>query len=157
MHFLIGLTLLGSALATPVEIAAPAAKDTLRNRAYVLPGESYPTFYDVRLFIDPDFTDYFYGNVSIRILPVYATSQIVLHAMSLQIDSISVYSDVDAGTDLFSNYTLADDDTHFLRINMTRSLTTLQPHTVRISYTAQYAANMFGVYVSTYPDGGNTV
>lgn len=158
MYILISLlSLLGFAAAVPV--TEVQRNDDLREATYVLPTTTYPTFYDVQLFIDPSNVNYFFGNVSIRIIPNVGTNVIVIHAMAMEIDSIEVYSDrdVNLAVDLFSTYTLADDDTHMLRISLSRVIGALEPHVVKINYKAEYAENMFGVYVSTYEEDGETV
>ncbi|XP_053604249.1 aminopeptidase N-like [Plodia interpunctella] len=158
MYILISLlSLLGFAAA--VSVTEVQRNDDLREATYVLPTTTYPTFYDVQLFIDPSNVNYFFGNVSIRIIPNVGTNVIVIHAMAMEIDSIEVYSDrdVNLAVDLFSTYTLADDDTHMLRISLSRVIGALEPHVVKINYKAEYAENMFGVYVSTYEEDGETV
>ncbi|XP_060801844.1 aminopeptidase N [Amyelois transitella] len=156
MYLLICLALLGSVTAVPL---TEIQRNDPREEIYVLPDTTFPTFYDVQLFIDPSNVDYFFGNVSIRIIPNVNTDLITLHAMAMEIDSIEVYSerDVNLATDLFANYTLATDDTHLLRIRLSSSIGALIPHTVKINYVAQYAENMFGVYVSTYEENGQTI
>lgn len=155
MYLLACLTILGTAFGVPL---TSTDDDGSRNLGalYVLPADTIPTFYDVRLFLDPRNTDYFFGNVSIRIMPYVATNRIVMHAMEMNIDSVVVVGDR-SDADLFANYTLASDDTHFLTIMLTTQLQPFQPYTVHISYTSQFALNMFGVYVSTYEQNGVTV
>ncbi|KAJ0178635.1 hypothetical protein K1T71_005410 [Dendrolimus kikuchii] len=99
---------------------------------------------------DPDNVEYFFGNTTIRILAYTNTSVITMHAMELTINNIRVYSERNLDEDLFENYSLATDDTHLLRIRLKRDMVILQPHIVHIDYTAKFAENMFGVYVSTY-------
>ncbi|XP_063377434.1 aminopeptidase N-like [Cydia fagiglandana] len=149
MYLLLGLTLLGGALAIPLSTNTVLRNDDLAAQ-YVLPGETYPTFYDVRLFLNPDNPDYFYGNVSIRILANYETNAIVMQAMETDIDSIRVYRDGYEDEDLFDSFDLATDDTHMLKINLIREISPNQPHVIHIDYVARFAENMFGVYLSTY-------
>lgn len=153
MYLLVCLAILGTALGVP--LTENVASRNL-GELYVLPTTTFPTFYDVRLFLDPGNTDYFFGNVSIRILANTPTDRIVIHAMEMIIDRVTVISDR-SGADLISSFSQAGDDTHFLTILLTEPIQPLVPHTVHINYVAQYAANMFGVYVSTYQEGGNSV
>lgn len=158
MYLLLLVAFIGSSAALPLSIKS--TNEVPRNQElaarYVLPQNTYPTFYDVRLFIDPSYVESFYGNVSIRIIPNVDTDEIVLQAMEMTIDSISVVSDRN-NEELFANYTLATDDTHFLRIRLVREISALQPHNVHINYVSRYAENMFGVYVSTYEENGQRV
>ncbi|XP_050667558.1 aminopeptidase N-like [Leptidea sinapis] len=121
---------------------------------YVLPGESYPTFYDVSLAIDPDYHENFNGSAVIRIIPNQNVQEIVLHAMAMTISRIALFSESNTNLDLFSSYTLVTDDTHFLRIRSNALLLQNQPYSLHIEYTATYAENMFGVYVSTFEQPG---
>ncbi|XP_049870007.1 aminopeptidase N-like [Pectinophora gossypiella] len=155
MYLLLCLALLGPAMGIPLSEVATRNEDL--SAEYVLPGESFPTFYDVQLFLDPGHVESFTGSVSIRVLPVISTSQIVLHAMAMEINNIAVYAE-GSTTDILNNYTLANNDTHLLRINLNTAIQPMVPHIVNINYTGQFAENMFGVYVSTYQDDdGNTV
>lgn len=150
------LALVGSAAAIPLaEVDRAETNEQLALR-YNLPRESIPTHYDVTLYLNPDYTDNFNGSVSIRLTPSFITSQIVLHAMEMTINSISLFSDRDLNVDLFDNFTLATDDTHLLRIYTNQELQTDVFYVLNIDYTGQYADNMFGIYVSTYTneDGG---
>ncbi|KAM3967320.1 aminopeptidase N [Aphomia sociella] len=126
---------------------------------YILPNTSIPTFYDVRLFFDPSNPDYFFGNVTIRIVPTANISEIVIQAMELEINNIEVFSDrdYDAIENLYSNHSLATDDTHILKIKLNTEIGEWQPHVIHINYVGHYAENMFGVYVSTYQESGRTV
>ncbi|XP_048007483.1 aminopeptidase N-like [Leguminivora glycinivorella] len=155
MYLLLGLTLLGGVIAVPF-----TPNTELRNQElaaqYVLPGESFPTFYDVRLFLNPDNPDNFTGLVSIRILANYDTNVIVLHAMETDINSINVYRDGNEDEDLFNNYELATDDTHILKINLNRAISPNEPYVIHIDYVARFAENMFGVYLSTYTNDDGT-
>ncbi|KAG6458903.1 aminopeptidase N [Manduca sexta] len=157
MYSLIFLALIGAAFGVPLSTNEDSTRNQNLAALYVLPQTSYPTFYDVRLFIDPGYTEAFHGNVSIRIIPNINIDQITIHAMAMRIDSIRVVSDVNPNEDLFSDFTLATDDTHLLTIRLTRNITALQPHVIHIDYVAQYADDMFGVYVSTYEENGRTV
>ncbi|XP_045494019.1 aminopeptidase N-like [Colias croceus] len=148
MHSLIFMALLGAAYSVPLN-----QDITAMYGHYRLPGESYPTFYDVRLFIDPDYAHNFNGSVSIRIVPNINTDEIVLHAMEMTINSIQVVAD-GSSTNLYHSFWQATDDTHFLRIKTTAPLVALQPYTIHIDYIAQYAENMFGVYLSTFTQEG---
>ncbi|VVD01646.1 unnamed protein product [Leptidea sinapis] len=135
------------------------AGDPIRTRDasyehYVLPGESYPTFYDVSLVIDPDYHENFNGSAVIRIIPNQNVQEIVLHAMAMTISRIALFSESNTNLDLFSSYTLVTDDTHFLRIRSNALLLQNQPYSLHIEYTATYAENMFGVYVSTFEQPG---
>lgn len=154
MYLLLCWVLLGFVSGNP--ITEVDTTNSIREQ-YVLPGESIPTFYDVRLFLDPSNVDYFTGEVSIRILPTIDTDMIVLHAMEMSINNIEVYSDRDSLTNMFDSYTLAQNDTHFLRIRLNGTISPMQPHTIHINYTGQYAENMFGIYVSTYQSGQQTL
>ncbi|XP_075971880.1 aminopeptidase N-like [Anticarsia gemmatalis] len=158
MYLLPLLTLLGSVVCGPLSTDVKNVADT-RPERYVLPTQTVPTFYDVSLFFDPGNTAFFTGRVSIRILPVATTNEIVLHAMEMTIaqNAINVFTDREPAVNLVQSFTLATDDTHFLRIRLNRELTVLQPATINIEYTGRYAANMFGVYVSTYESFGRQV
>ncbi|XP_073943307.1 aminopeptidase N-like [Choristoneura fumiferana] len=155
MYLLLALALLGAVSANPLTNEAAVLNDAL-SAQYVLPGESFPTFYDVRLFLNPDNEDFFYGNVSIRVLANVNTSQLVFHAMEIDIDDISVFSDANPEEDLFLSYEQAGDDTHLLRINLIREISPNQPHIIHIDYVARFAENMFGVYLSTYTEDDGT-
>ncbi|CAG4917258.1 unnamed protein product [Colias eurytheme] len=148
MYSLIFLALLSAAYSVPLN-----QDITSMYGHYRLPGESYPTFYDVRLFIDPDYAHNFNGSVSIRIVPNINTDEIVLHAMEMTLNSIQVVAD-GSSTNLYHSFWQATDDTHFLRIKTTTPLVALQPYTIHIDYIAQYAENMFGVYLSTFTQEG---
>lgn len=152
MYSLIILLFLGTALAIPLNSVNEDA--STRYGHYRLPGESHPTLYDVSLIIDPGKTDTFYGNVSIRIIPNVNTQEIVMHAMEMTIRSIQMNTEINPNVDLFSNYTLATDDTHFLRITATEQLEALRLIVVNIDFESKYADNMFGLYVSTYEQPG---
>lgn len=163
MYLLTLLTVIGAACAVP--LAAPltevlsAPTEQERAAAYVLPRDTIPTFYDVRLILDPDNEAYFTGAADIRILPLINTNHIVLHAMEMVINAadIEVFSERAPTVNLYQSHTLATDDTHLFRINLNQNMTVLQPHTIRIKhYVGQYALNMFGVYVSTYTTGSTT-
>ncbi|CAK1546283.1 unnamed protein product [Leptosia nina] len=149
MYSLFLLTLLGTALAVPLNTNTSA-----QYGHYRLPGESHPTLYDVRLIIDPGKTDTFNGTVTIRIIPDINTQEIVLQAMEMTIESVEVFTEVNPTVDIFDSFTLATDDTHFLRLRMTQQLVALQPITVNIVYVSKYAENMFGLYVSTFQQPG---
>ncbi|KPJ03370.1 Aminopeptidase N [Papilio xuthus] len=153
MYLLLLVSLLGSALCVPLD----TDNDVTRNanyEHYLLPGESYPTFYDVRLFLNPDVTDNFRGEVTIRIVPRRTTNQIVLQAMEMQIDSIRLTRSDSLQQNLFLNFVQATDDTHFLTINSNTPLVMGLTYIVDISYTSRFAENMFGVYISTYEEPG---
>ncbi|XP_041970230.1 aminopeptidase N-like [Aricia agestis] len=149
----LALALVGSGFAGPLISPEPRVSE----EAYVLPGESFPTFYDVRLFIDPGYVQSFRGDVSIRILPNRNTDQIVLHAMAMTIDSVFIHTESNENVNLLNSWTLDESDTHFLTIRTNVQLNTLQPYIVKIEYTGQYAENMFGIYVSTYEESGQTI
>lgn len=155
MYLLLALALLGAVSANPLTNEAAVLNDAL-SAQYVLPGESFPTFYDVRLFLNPDNEAFFYGNVSIRVLANVNTNQLVFHAMEIDIDSISVFSDGNSEEDLLLSYEQASDDTHLLRINLIREISPNQPHIIHIDYVAHFAENMFGVYLSTYTEEDGT-
>nr|AAD31184.1 aminopeptidase N 2 [Lymantria dispar] len=159
MYLLPLLTLLGSAFCVPLNTEIQSTTRDDRAQQYVLPPDTIPTFYDVTLFLDPGNPDYFNGSVSIRILPISITNEIVLHAMEMEIeeDAIQVFTDREPNVNLFESFTLANNDTHFLRIRLNTQLTVMQPVTVTISYTAHFAENMFGVYLSTYEELGSSV
>nr|AAX39864.1 aminopeptidase N2 [Trichoplusia ni] len=148
MYLLALLTVIGSALALPV--IENNEKNTVLESLYVLPRETIPLFYDVSLILDPDNEAYFNGTVAIRILPYVSTSQIVIHAMELEIKTVGVYSDRTPANDIYLDHEQSTDDTHLLRINLKSPLPVLQPHTINIKYSGKYAPNMFGIYVSTY-------
>ncbi|XP_026755770.2 aminopeptidase N-like [Galleria mellonella] len=145
------------AAANGVPIANEDARIDISN-PYALPGTSIPTFYDVRLFFDPNNEEYFFGNVTIRVIPTENINEIVLQAMELEIDSIEVFADTDFSqqTNLFANYTYSN-ETHLLRIGLDTDIGAHQPHEININYVGHYADNMFGVYLSTYEDNGRTV
>ncbi|XP_046963149.1 aminopeptidase N-like [Vanessa cardui] len=152
MLSLILLSLVGSALSVPV------TNDVTRNfESYRLSNESFPTFYDVRLFFDPRNVVNFTGDVSIRLFTHVPTDEIVLHAMAMQIKTVEIHAASNEAENLMRSYTLATDDTHFLRIETTQMLLPLQPYILKIEYVGTYADNMFGVYVSTYQYSGQTV
>ncbi|XP_028036144.1 aminopeptidase N-like [Bombyx mandarina] len=157
MYLLLITALLGSAYSFPTSTLNNVTRNTDLASQYVLPGESFPTFYDVSLFIDPANTVSFNGKVSIRIIPRIATNVIVVQAMEMTIRSISVFTDRNSNENLFASFTLATDDTHFLRISTRTQLLPDQPYIVNIDYESKYAPNMFGVYVSTYQQNGRTV
>ncbi|XP_050343242.1 aminopeptidase N-like [Nymphalis io] len=153
MFLLILLSLVGSALSTPV-----TTNDVTANyESYRLPNQSFPTFYDVRLFFDPRNVINFTGDVSIRIFPYVPSTEIVLHAMAMEIKSVQLFALSNENINLLKNYSLASDDTHFLRIESNQELVPLQPYVLNIEYVGTYADNMFGVYVSTYQYSGQTV
>ncbi|CAH0407481.1 unnamed protein product [Chilo suppressalis] len=154
MYFILLAALLGSA-ATSVLRQGDTTNEEYAAR-YNLPRETTPTFYDVTLYFDPDNEAYFYGNVSIRIVPNRETSEIVLHATDITVDDIEVLTTVNnvANTNIYNDHSLATDDTHFLRINVSQPLLTGQVYIVNINYIGQYATNMFGVYISTYVENG---
>lgn len=163
MYLLALLTVIGAACAVP--LAAPstellnALSEQEKAAAYVLPRDTIPTFYDVRLTLNPDNEAYFTGAVDIRILPMVYTDHIILHAMEMVINAadIEVYSERAPTVNLFQSHTLANNDTHLFRINLNQNMTVQQPHTIRIKhYVGQYALNMFGIYVSTYTTGATT-
>ncbi|CAH0605709.1 unnamed protein product [Chrysodeixis includens] len=148
MYLLALLVIAGSAIALPV--IENNDRDMALESLYVLPKDVTPTFYDVSLIMDPDNEAYFNGTVSIRVLPIVSTSQIVLHAMELEIFSIEVKSDRPNTEDLYLDSVKNNDDTHLLRIHLKSPLSVLTPHTINIRYSGLYAPNMFGIYVSTY-------
>ncbi|PZC76118.1 hypothetical protein B5X24_HaOG205148 [Helicoverpa armigera] len=154
MYLLALLTLFGSAFAGP--LTAPVVDNRNLAATYVLPSDTVPTFYDVRLFLNPDNEENFRGIVSIRILPKTTTNQIVLHAMAMEVDenTIRVYSDRVPNVNIYASASLATDDTHLLRINLNQTMTILQPHTIEIEYVGHYAENMFGIYLSKYENNG---
>lgn len=155
MIFLICLAVLGTVLAVPLTpvVEEPSTRDL---GAYVLPTETFPTFYDIRLFFDPSNEASFSGDVSIRIASFIETNRIVLHAMELAVDNIEVYPELDQTTNLYQNHSLATDDTHLLTIDTSEALQPLRPYTLKINFVGQYAANMFGVYVSKYEENNVT-
>ncbi|CAK1599088.1 unnamed protein product [Parnassius mnemosyne] len=153
MYLLLLVSLLGSAISVPLSIEDDVTKN-VNYEHYLLPGESYPTFYDVRLFLNPNVAESFNGDVSIRVIPIRNTNEIVIHAMEIQINSIIVSSDSNPQQNIFQNFSLVTDDTHFLRIRTSTPLIAAQPYTVQISYVGRYADNMFGIYLSTYEEPG---
>ncbi|XP_064071371.1 aminopeptidase N-like [Vanessa tameamea] len=149
---LIFLSLVGSALSLPV------TDDVIRNyESYRLPNQSFPTFYDVRLFFDPMNVVNFTGDVSIRLFANVPINEIVLHAMAMEIKSVELYAASNENENLMRGYVLSTDDTHFLRVESTQTLVPLQAYILKIEYVGTYADNMFGVYVSTYQYSGQTV
>lgn len=146
MYTLITFCLLGVALGVPLN----SNNAVQSNEHYVLPGESYPTIYDLRLFFNPDNEAYFNGHANIRIIPEYNTINITLHAMELSIQNITLYAVGSPNVNLTSDYNLQNDDTHFLRIDSSQMLVAAQPYILDIHYLGSYAPNMFGLYVSNY-------
>ncbi|GBP46433.1 Aminopeptidase N [Eumeta japonica] len=134
--------------ATPLTNPRPSFNNEALSAQYRLSDNTIPTFYDVRLFLDPN-ADSFRGSVTIRVMPYVETDEIVLHAMDMTLSNINVRSDLNADN-LYLSHTLATDDTHFLRIRLSQTLTAFLPYLVDIDYTAPYGDNMFGIYVSTY-------
>lgn len=152
MYLLLLISLIGAALSVPV-----SDEDIARNvnyEHYSLPGESYPTFYDVRLILNPDMPESFSGDVSIRIIPVRNTNEIVIQAMAMEIRSISATPENSTQQNIYLRHTQASDDTHFLTIRFNTPLVAQQAYLVHISYVGQYAENMFGIYLSTYEEPG---
>lgn len=156
MYLLVCLTVLGTALGVPLEPAVEEVSSRDLAALYVLPTETFPTFYDVSLFLDPSNEEFFTGDVTIRISSYIETSRIILHAMEMNIGSIQVYGQRDQITNLYQNHSLATDDTHLLTIEVTEALQPLQPYILHITFTGHYAENMFGVYVSKYQEDGTT-
>ncbi|XP_052740598.1 aminopeptidase N-like [Bicyclus anynana] len=150
MFSLIFLSLLASGWAFTVPLSTE--NEPIPDEAYVLPGTSFPSLYDVRLFLDPDNEEYFTGDVAIRIFPTVNTSVIVLHAMAMDIINIELTDDFNQNINI--TYTLATDDTHFLTVNASVPLNIMSPYNLKIEYTGTYATNMFGIYVSTYERPG---
>ncbi|XP_013142058.1 PREDICTED: aminopeptidase N-like [Papilio polytes] len=153
MYLLLLVSLLGSALSVPLDVEDDVTRN-VNYQHYLLPGESYPTFYDVRLFLNPDVTDSFRGDVTIRIVPRRTTNQIVLQAMEMQIHSIRLTRSDSLQQNLFLSFDHATDNTHFLTINSNTPLVMGLTYIVDISYTSRFAENMFGVYISTYEEAG---
>ncbi|CAH2070902.1 unnamed protein product, partial [Iphiclides podalirius] len=152
MYLLLFVSVLGTALSVPVSDAV--AERNVNYEHYVLPGESYPTFYDVRLYMNPDAPASFNGSVSIRVIPVRNTTGIVLQAMEMQINRVSVFLESSPQLNIYQSHTLATDDTHFLTIRTTTPYVANQAYLVNIDYVGRYAENMFGIYVSTYEEPG---
>lgn len=149
------IALVGSAVSSPIlEVEPRSATNEELAAMYNLPRTVRPTSYDVILFLDPGNPANFTGSVTIRIVPTVSTSEIVLHAMAMEINTIGVWSDRDAQTDLVQDYHHTQNDTHFLRIWTTQALTADVPYNIHITYTGTYASNMFGIYVSTYEEPG---
>ncbi|XP_068631412.1 aminopeptidase N-like [Battus philenor] len=153
MYLLIIISIIGSAICNPLNYEYDDIRN-VRDENYVLPGESFPSSYDVRLFLNPNVLETFSGDVSITLSPVRNTDQIVLHAMEMQINSISIASVAAPQVNIFSNHTIATDDTHFLRIGTTRAMIAGQNYTLQISFVGRFADNMFGIYLSTYEEPG---
>ncbi|XP_059049749.1 aminopeptidase N-like [Achroia grisella] len=155
MLFLVFLSILGAITAVPIAIEDVRANS---QNPYALPNTSFPTFYDVRLFFDPSNENYFNGIVTLRVIPRTNITEIVLQAMELEIESVTIYrvTDFDREEDLFESYSYSN-ETHLLRLNLTRQIGQTQPHEVNINYVGHYADNMFGVYLSTYEDSERTV
>lgn len=152
MYLPILLTLFGFTFSVPI------TPEELRNdnleASYVLPGESMPTFYDVQLYLDPGNDAYFNGTVSIRILTLRRTDEIVLHAMETIINHIDVVRI--NGESIYHTHTLATTDTHLLRIILTSPIDPLTPLIINIDYSGTYAENLFGIYLSTYRNQATT-
>ena len=146
MYTLITFCLLGAALGIPLN------SDNARqnNEHYVLPGESFPTLYDLRLFFNPDNEAFFVGHANIRIIPASNTLNVTLHAMALRITNITLSSVANPNLNLTSGFNLQQDETHFLRVDSSQMLVASQPYILDIHYVGAYAPNMFGVYVSNY-------
>lgn len=153
MFSLILLSILGSSVAYSVLPRTENAY-SIADEDYVLPGTAIPTFYDVRLFLDPGNRESFRGDVTIRVFPNVVTNTIVLHAMAMTISNISLYDEINPNVNLLANYTLASDDTHFLTVTSNTPLNIMQPYHLKIEYQGTYATNMFGIYVSTYERPG---
>ncbi|XP_034829877.1 aminopeptidase N-like [Maniola hyperantus] len=153
MISLILLSLLGSGLTLSVP-SRSEQKTTIPDRAYVLPWETYPTFYDVRLFLDPGNKEYFTGDVSIRLFSHVDTSTIVLHAMAMNITELSLFDDGNIDVNIADSFNHATDDTHFLTVTSKVPLIRMRPYILKIEYKGTYATNMFGIYVSTYERPG---
>jgi aminopeptidase N len=151
MYLILIAALLGSVSAIPHS----EPRMTLAER-YNLPRETIPLHYDVRLYLNPDNQAYFYGNVTIRIIPTNQTNQIVLHAMEMTIDNVRVYNERDQ-VDLYLGKELATDDTHLLKINVSQTLMPSVVYILHIDYVAQFARNMFGIYVSNYQEPNGTL
>lgn len=151
MYLPILLTLFGFAFSVPLT-SEDLRDDDLQAR-YVLPGESMPTLYDVQLYLDPNNDVSFDGHVSIRILSIRRTDELVLHAMETRIKSIEVLGD--NGENLYRTYFLSSIDTHLLRITLNRLIDPMIPLTINIAYSGTYAENLFGVYLSTYRNENN--
>lgn len=144
-------------LGTAVSAASSQQVDDRAER-YLLPNDVLPSFYDLILFFDPNNPASFSGEVTITASVASTTNQIVLHAMEMTINEIQVTLVQPTGSgNLYSNYSQAPDDTHLLRIQLTQQLLVGQTISIRITYVGQYAANMFGAYVSTYVQNGQTV
>lgn len=152
MYLPILLTLFGFTFSVPL------TSEELRNAnleaSYVLPGESMPTFYDVQLYLNPENAAYFNGTVSIRILTLRRTDEIVLHAMETIINHIDVVTI--NGESVYNTHTLATTDTHLLRIILTSQIDPVIPLIINIDYSGTYAENLFGIYLSTYQDQATT-
>ncbi|KAJ2952371.1 hypothetical protein O0L34_g4655 [Tuta absoluta] len=157
MYLLLAVALLGSAFGIPLTAKNEiAATNEELSAQYVLPGESYPTFYDVQLYLDPDNMESFNGTVNIRVLARYPTNQLVLHAMEMEIGQVSVERE-STGENIFESFELASDDTHFLKLNVNTTITILEPYVIKIDFKGQYADNMFGIYRSTYTENNLNV
>ncbi|CAH2105887.1 unnamed protein product [Euphydryas editha] len=152
MLSLIFLSLLGSAFSGPVDFQYANVTD---YQHYRLNDDVTPSFYDVRLFFDPNSASGFNGDVSMRLIVNNNTSRILLHAMAMQIQSVQLFAD-GSQTNLATNYTLSTDETHFLEIVSSVNLTVGSLYVLNIAYVGTYATNMFGVYISTYQYMGQT-
>ncbi|KAL4705520.1 hypothetical protein ACJJTC_011462 [Scirpophaga incertulas] len=142
-HLFVLLALLGCA------VASSMGQNTDLAALYQLPQETRPTHYDISLFLDPDNSESFYGNVTIRIVATTTTNEIVLHAMELDIQMISVHNER-VQEDIYVSHELAEDDTHFLRIKLNETMTVYTVYILKIDFVGKYATNMFGIYLSTY-------
>lgn len=147
MRLPIFLALFGFAFSVPLTSKDHRNADLAAR--YVLPGESIPTLYDIQLFLNPDTEQNFNGRVDIRIIPTRDTQELVLHAMAMTItEPIEVHTQI--GENIAAGYTLETDDSHLLRISLSRTIQAFVPHTIKIRYLGTFAENMFGVYLSTY-------
>nr|ADL38969.1 aminopeptidase N2 [Diatraea saccharalis] len=156
MYLVLLGALLGSVASSTIPVVEPRNEDLAAM--YNLPRETTPTFYDVTLYLDPDNEEYFYGNVSIRIVPNIATNVIVLHAMEMSIENIEVLTTtnniINTNNNIYLSHELATDDTHLLRIHLAETLIESRIYILNINYVGQYATNMFGIYVSNYVENG---
>nr|AAP44965.1 midgut class 2 aminopeptidase N [Spodoptera exigua] len=149
MYLLTLLSLIGAAVCRTLDTIV---EESHADR-YVLPKNILPSFYDVILYLDPDNEAYFEGSVDIRIIPQTDTNEIVLQAMEMQINAadIEVFNEFQPTNNLYSSHTLASDDTHLLKIQLSETIPAARVHTLRFKqFRGQYATNMFGIYVSTY-------
>lgn len=119
------------------------------DNPYRLPTTTKPAHYEIILKIDPDQQKSFSGRVSINLFAQNSTDHIVLHSNVTAIENISVK---EGSNDLYLSHNIAGDDTHFLKVYLTKNLTLNQLYVLKISYIGKYGDSVDGLYLSTYKD-----